>query len=309
MMAAAPPGLVVVVTGAAGRVGQAVAAALVAARYTVRGLDVHQPANKAAAWVGAVDWRVCDLRDQAAAAAALASALAGAAALVHLAAVPDDADFLEHLLPVNIVGTHLVLEACKAAGPELKRVVVASSGKVMFGYGYGNGGSTAGLPLTAASPPQPVCLYGATKLFAEGAARALAVGSGKEVLAVRIAWCPRAPKDIEAMKACGSGQGIGADEYLSPNDAGRFFVCAVGATLPERFHSPVPYACLAACSKPPAGGVERFTNEAEELIGYTAVDSFPAGIEDILADNEAGYCETPGVKHAAADKQKTAVSQ
>ena len=37
----------------------------------------------------------------------------GADAVIHLAAVPDDAPFLERLVPVNVVGLYRVIEACR----------------------------------------------------------------------------------------------------------------------------------------------------------------------------------------------------
>ena len=148
--------MLVVVTGASGRIGQGVAAELVAAGHSVRAVDVAKPAAPAA-WAASerVTWQLVDLSAEAAE-AQLRGACEGADALVHLAAVPDDAPFLERLLPVNIVGLYRVLEAAREA-PSLRRVVVASSGKIYWGYGYGNK-STDGMPLGSAAPPKPVCL-------------------------------------------------------------------------------------------------------------------------------------------------------
>src|SRR6516225_3861642 len=107
----------VLVTGSAGRIGQAVVTELQARGLPVRGFDrVPTP--------GLADAVVGDLSD----ATALRRAAEGVGALVHLAATPDDADFLTELLPNNIVGVYHVLEAARRAG--VRRLVLASSGQV-----------------------------------------------------------------------------------------------------------------------------------------------------------------------------------
>ena len=57
---------------------------------------------------------------------AVSRAAEGVDALIHLAATPDDDDFLTKLLPNNILGAYHVLEAARLAG--VRRVVLASSG-------------------------------------------------------------------------------------------------------------------------------------------------------------------------------------
>ena len=96
---------------------------------------------------------------------AVAAVISGADAVVHLAACPDDADLADALVPANILGVSNVLDACRRAG--VKQVVVASSGKVHAGH-------TGAYPITLTTPTSVVCSYGATKLFAEGAAQAYA---------------------------------------------------------------------------------------------------------------------------------------
>ena len=283
---------VVVVTGASGRIGQSVARHLVEAGHEVRAVDLQRPPH-AASWVSrpSVSWTLLDLQSDDAA-ERLGTTCAGAAALIHLAAVPDDAPFLERLVPVNIIGLHKVLEACRAS-ESLKRVVVASSGKIMYGYGYGDR-STDSMPLQASTTPRPICLYGATKLFAEGACQAFAFADpGVQVIAVRFAWCPRTSSDVSSLEAGGSGAGVAIDEYLSPNDAGRFCLAAATAELP----ADVSYRVLACCSKVPEGGVVRWDlSDAKSLLGWEPQDTFPDGIAEIVADNESGgYTNVDGL--------------
>ena len=79
----------VLITGSAGRIGQAAVREL--GPHGVRGFDrVPTP--------GLTDFVVGDLTDP----AAVARAMEGVTTLVHLAATPDDADFLTGaLIPVN----------------------------------------------------------------------------------------------------------------------------------------------------------------------------------------------------------------
>eukprot|EP01047_Picozoa_sp_COSAG01_P019297 COSAG01_NODE_1068_length_11878_cov_45.012395_8_plen_135_part_00 len=114
----------------------------------------------------------------------------------------------------------------------------------------------------------------------------------KQTLAVRFAWCPRTAADIESIKACGSGLGVGVDEYLSPGDAGRFCLAAATAPLPDGCR----FAVVPCCSRSPATGVQRWDlTVARDLLGWEPLDTFPDGVDIILADNERGYTGTSGL--------------
>src|SRR5688500_13494369 len=96
---------VVLVTGSSGRIGRAVVDELRRRGHTVRGFDlVPTP--------GLADMVTGDLTD----AEAVGRAMAGATSLVHLAATPDDDDFLSRIVPNNIIGVHHVLEAARREG-------------------------------------------------------------------------------------------------------------------------------------------------------------------------------------------------
>src|SRR5262249_21742198 len=119
-------------------------------------------------------------------------AVTGAEAVVHLAATPDDDDFLTKLLPNNVVGVYHVLEAARRAG--VRRVALASSGQVVWWQRF-----TGPLPITADVPPTPRGWYAATKLFQEAAGRAFADGHGLSVVAARLGWCPRDRAHVEEL--------------------------------------------------------------------------------------------------------------
>src|SRR5262249_31367696 len=113
------PSSLVLVTGSTGRVGRAVVRELQSRGCPVRGFDrVATP--------GLPDCVVGDLTDV----DAPRRAPAGAGTVIHLAATPDDADFLSELVPNNVVGVYHVFEAARAAG--VRRLVVASSGQVVW---------------------------------------------------------------------------------------------------------------------------------------------------------------------------------
>ena len=242
----------VLVTGSAGRIGQAVVKELKARGRAVRGFDrVPTP--------GAGESVVADLAD----AAAVRRAAEGAAALVHLAATPDDDDFLTRLLPNNLVGVFHVCEAARLAG--VKRVILASSGQVVWWQRL-----RGPLPIRADDPPTPRGWYAAAKMFLEGAGRVLAEAHGHDVVAVRLGWCPRSRDHVAELGATPWGP----DVYLSPRDAGRFFAHAVEA--PAGFG----FALVYATSRPTREGVYDMT-PARDVLGYEPLDRWPDGVEDL----------------------------
>ena len=91
----------VLVTGSAGRIGQAVVLELLRRGHLVKGFDRDPSPNLEQA-------HVADLSDT----AALTEAMDGVEALVHLAATPDDVeDPVNDLFPPNITGLYHMLEA------------------------------------------------------------------------------------------------------------------------------------------------------------------------------------------------------
>lgn len=238
----------VLVTGSAGRIGRAVVAALVAAGWRARGFD-REPTP------GTGDFVVGDLTDG----AALQRATHGAAALIHLAATPDDDDFLTRLLPNNVVGLYHALEAARLAG--VKRVLLASTGQVVWWRQL-----EGPHPIRVEEACAPRHWYAVTKIAAEMAGKAYARNFGMTVIAMRLGWCPRDPQQVAELQATPRGH----NSYLSPRDAGRFCVKAVEADLEPGF------SIVFVCSRPKHTPV--FDPEpARRLVGFEPQDQWPEG--------------------------------
>lgn len=238
----------ILVTGSAGRIGQAVVQAL---GDEARGLDrVPTPGHK--------DHVVGDLND----ASALARAVQGIQTVIHLAATPDDVDdVVGELFPSNIVGVYRLFEAARQAG--VKRLILASSGQVVW-YQRQRGP----FPITANVQPTPRYWYAATKMFLEAAGRAFHEAHGLSVIVARLGWCPRTLEQVQEITASAWAQ----DVYLSPNDAGRFFQLAA--------HAPdsVRWAIVYPTSKPVHGNPYE-AEPLKQLFGYEPQDQWPQGIE------------------------------
>jgi nucleoside-diphosphate-sugar epimerase len=256
----------ILVTGSAGRIGRAAVAELVARGHEVTGFDLAPtpglPPERSV---------VGDIFE----ADTLAEVVAThpADVVVHLAATPDDAhhprgqapddddNFIQELVPNNIVGPYCVMEVARAF--DIPRVVLASTGQVIDGHlKAGN------VPVTPDSPPRPRYLYACTKVFLEALGQVYAREHGIEVLAVRLGWCPRAGQEEEFRMS-----GFGPDVYLSPGDAGRFFAAAVEVPkLP-------PFAVVYATSRH-ANRWLYDLSKTRELLGWEPQDQWPAGSEE-----------------------------
>ncbi|SHG39209.1 NAD-dependent epimerase/dehydratase family protein [Streptoalloteichus hindustanus] len=147
------------VTGAAGYVGQAVLARLLAAGHDVTAVGHRTPVG----WPAGTPSRQADLTD----APAVLRALDGAEAVCHLAGltrVRGSGVDVDRYYRVNVVGTLNVLDALVArhrAGDGPARLVFLSSGAVY--------GRTGDAPVREDHPTLPTSAYGATKLAAEQA--------------------------------------------------------------------------------------------------------------------------------------------
>lgn len=178
----------VLVTGAAGGIGTEFRK-FAGGRYEIVSFD-RKPVEGER---GAVVADVTDLD-------ALCRAAAGCDAMLHLAAVRDDADFMEMILPNNILGAFNAYEAARRAG--VRKIVFASTDQV-------NGGFPAGAVVTSGMPPRPANFYAVSKLFGEDLGRIYSARFGISVICLRLGWAaiPADPEWVEEMETGGPSAG------------------------------------------------------------------------------------------------------
>jgi len=238
----------VLVTGAAGAIGRVVCPELIAQGYAVRGFDRTAPPGDLPHVLG-------DLTDE----LALAKAMVGIDAVVHLAATPDHADFVDDLLPNNVVGSYRLFEAARVAN--VRRVVFASTGRVASALDA----TPAGRPITVADGYHPGDFYALTKCCAELMAEMYAWRHGMSFISARLGWFVRNRKEAELMQSHPNLHDI----YLSHRDAVAFFVGALAA-------GPVAFERLFVTSL--NGGASRFDLEPTRVVtGYEPRDTWPEG--------------------------------
>jgi nucleoside-diphosphate-sugar epimerase len=178
---------------------------------------------------------------------ALKTACAGAAAMLHLAAVPDEDDFHSKLLPMNLAGGYNAFEAARQAG--VPKVLFASTGQTILNYPKGH-------RVTTDMPVRPSTVYGCTKVFGEALGRYYSDNHGMQVICIRICWFQ--PYDSAALR---KGAEI-AREWCSPRDLTQLIVKSIRAD--------VKFAIFFGISNN-TGRCWDISN-AQELVGYAPED-------------------------------------
>ena len=256
-----PTPITVLVTGSAGRLGQAAVIELLRQGHQVRGIDCRPSAHLPHAVIDSLQTR-----------SPLLDFMRGADAVIHLAATPDDLvwplppkagdNFLTHLVPNNLVPAYHVLEAARET--RVQRVVLASSGQVVWDQSF-----AGPFPIRTDAQPTPRWWYACTKVMLEHIGEAYAKQGFFSVVAARLGFCPRDADQMAELASLDRNQ----DVYLSPADAGRFFACAATKERPTG-----SFDVVYALSRPKFQ--VRFDPEpAERLLGFTPQDTWPEGIE------------------------------
>jgi uronate dehydrogenase len=184
----------VLITGAGGRVGEALRAGLSGRVRVLRLLDrSFRDHGRDGEELFEGDILDSDF---------LHRAVAGCDAVVHLAAVPDEAVPFSEIVQVNIGGTQAVLEAARVHG--IRRVVMASTSRVTGFYPRNQ-------RLDTAVPVRPDTLYAMSKVACEALGRFYAERFGLQVACLRIGSCEPRPTNTRHLST-----------WLSPRDAAAY---------------------------------------------------------------------------------------
>ena len=246
----------VLVTGSSGGVGRAIVPALANRDHRVRAFDRRLPDDEGHD-LPLVERVEADLGDR----DAVRRACEGVSTVVHLAAYPDDADFLRDLIEPNVRGLYHVFDAAREQG--VRRVVLASTLQVITGHGWGQEVHDESVA------PAPINHYGLTKLWAEATGEMYARVHGLEVVAARLGWLPRSEEHARELEAFEFGTRV----YLSHDDAARFFTRSVEAPRPK------PGELLVVnVTSVPVGEPVLDLDRARATLGFVPRDRWPSGM-------------------------------
>lgn len=232
------------ITGAAGRIGQAIRPYL-RERYRLRLMIHHTPVTPE----GDEEVVSADIEDL----AAVEAAMSGVDAVVHLAANPSGRAPWEIVLGTNVVGTYNVFEAARRAGT--RKIVFASTNHVTGWY------EREGIYTRPEMPVRPDSLYGVSKAFGEALGRYYVDAFGLSVICLRIGSFQPKPRN-ERMLAT----------WLSPRDCAQLVWRGIEAD--------VPFGIFYGIS----GNTRRYwdISSAQEVLGYRPEDDAEAYAAEVL---------------------------
>ena len=258
----------ILITGAAGGLGQLMRPRLRREGRVLRLLDVVAPAP--AERGEAVEPITASVTD----AEAVAAACAGVDAIIHLGGHSRETAWAD-AIRVNIDGTHTVLEAARQAG--VARVILASSNHAV---GFREIAEAAGGPLPADSSPRPDTYYGVSKAAIEALGSLYHSRFGIDVIAVRIGSCFETPLPLGPR---------GLITWLSPDDGARLFEACLAYPSPG-------YRLIWGVSD----NTRRICSLAEaEALGYKSLDNAERFADQLLAGDGAEALKFPYLGGAA----------
>jgi len=194
---------IILITGAAGRIGTMLRPRLARPGRTLRLVDTDS--LTAGSGEEASTASVTDLD-------AMTAACHGADAVIHLAGISREAPW-QQILEVNINGTYAIFEAARRAG--VSRVVYASSNHAV---GFS---PRSAFPVPDYAFPAPDTYYGVSKVAGEALAALYHYRYGLDAICIRILTCAVRPPTVRSLAT-----------WLSPDDAGRLFEACLSAQRP-----------------------------------------------------------------------------
>ena len=269
----------ILLTGASGRLGRYVLAALVQRRHQVQTFD-KAPAPGSVAHIRA------DVLDR----TSVRSAMTGMEMVVHLAALDASVAAPERMFfEVNVQGTWNVLEAAEQAG--VQRVVLCSSVAVL---GLADDRPPDCLPVDETHACRPYHAYGLSKQVAETTAECFARRGSLQVVCLRPAFIAFDDLLSGVVQALGEldgvrwpvgepGDGTSSEErltptrsYVGPEDCARCFVAAVEAKI----SAPTAERAVAM------GMSENTVRKLQHYVDHPTASMFSAR----RAERELGWC-------------------
>ncbi|NYT43987.1 NAD(P)-dependent oxidoreductase [Alcaligenaceae bacterium] len=236
----------VLITGAAGSIGQALRQAF-SGRYTL--LRLADIAAQGAAAPGE-ELVQADIRDL----AAMEQAMQGIDCVVHLAGIPQEGPW-DDVEALNINGCYNVFEAARRQG--VKRVVFASSNHAV---GFHRRERILGDTVQ----PRPDTLYGVSKVFGEALGRMYADKFGLSVACLRIGTFRRPDRPVEPRHLL---------TWISHRDMAQLVGCCIDH--PD-YHFLVAYGVSNNTRS-------RWSNESVSFLGYKPQDDSEVYASEILA--------------------------
>ncbi len=258
-----PDPAVVLITGAAGRIGAMLRPRLARADRVLRLVDLAE--ITAGPGEEAVRADVTDL-------VAMTTACSGVSAVIHLAGISAEAPW-EQIAAANIHGTYVTFEAARRAG--VGRVIFASSNHAV--------GFTprAAFPAADYAFPAPDSYYGVSKVAGEALASLYHHRHGMDAICLRILTCADRPRTVRALST-----------WLSPDDAGRLFEACLAADRPG-------FRVVYGVSRNTRGGWASLT-EAESL-GFHPRDDAEAFAAELLGGTGQPDPRDPVLAHLGGE--------
>jgi NAD(P)-dependent dehydrogenase (short-subunit alcohol dehydrogenase family) len=255
---------VIVITGAAGRIGSMLRPRLARPERTLRVLDIApltaEPGEEA------IQASVTDLE-------AMTAACQGADAVIHLAGIAFEAPW-PRILETNINGGYTVFEAARRAGTS--RVIFASSNHAV--------GFTprSAFPVPDYAFPAPDTYYGISKAATEALAAMYHYRYGLDAICVRILSCFPRPATVRMLST-----------WLSPDDAGRLFEACLVAERPG-------FRVIFGVSANTRGG---WVSLAEaRALGYRPQDDAEAYAAEVIAEHaDAESAADPALRYLGGE--------
>jgi UDP-glucose 4-epimerase len=270
----------ILVTGARGKVGAAVADALLAAGHDVTGGDLLPPVYEGHSVAHYIQVDLCD-------AGAAYFAVRGHDAMIHAAAIPEPTRNAPHaVFQNNLMATFNVVEACVRLG--VGRLVNLSS-ETVAGMAFAERRFTAPYcQIDEELPPRPQDPYALAKRFGEQLLDAAAERSDLRAISLRPSWVQWEGNYARSLGPWLRDPGPSESfwSYVDVHDLADAALLAAGSDL-DGHHAAYVVAADNGAGRPLAELVARHYGDAVELRPLPRVDA--GGISYAQAERLLGY--------------------